>query len=337
MKAIRIHEVGGPEVLKYEDCPSPAPEPGQALIDMQAIGVNFTDVTTRTGLYQHPSLPMTIVGGVYEDLSFPVTPGVEGAGVVSAVGDGVTQVSVGDTVAYWGVTAGSYAEQVAVSADILVTLPEGLDARTGATALVQGITAHYLALSAYPLKSGDSALIHAGAGGTGALLIQMAKQAGAYVFATVSTEEKAEVAREAGADKTIIYTREDFEEEVKKGTDGQGVQVVYDSVGKTTFEKSRSCLARRGYLLLYGTASGVVPPIAPSSLANGSLYLSNPGLYDYTATREELLWRAGEVFSRVKSGQLKLRNGGTFPLSEAAEAHRQLEGRKTTGKLLLIP
>ena len=322
MKAIRIHEVGGPEVLKYEDCPSPAPGPGQALVDMQAIGVNFTDVYTRTGIYQPPNLPTTV--------------GVEGAGVVSAVGDGVTQVGVGDTVAYWGVM-GSYSEHAAVPADVLVKVPEGLDARTGAAVMVQGMTAHYLAFSCYPLKSGDSALIHAGAGGTGALLIQLAKQVGAYVFTTVSTEEKAEVARQAGADKVIIYTREDFEEEVKKGTEGHGVQVVYDSVGQTTFDKSRNCLARRGCLVLFGQASGVVPPFSPGSLARGSAYLTRPGLADYTATREELLWRAGELFGWVKSGQLKLRIGATFPLSEAAEAQRQLESRKTTGKLILVP
>ena len=322
MKAIRVHEVGGPEVMKYEECPNPTPGPGQVLIDMEAIGVNYKDTYNRRGLYRHYNLPMT--------------PGVEGAGVVSGVGDGVTEVGVGDRVAYWGPT-GAYSEQVAVSEDIVVKIPEGTDARTAAAALVQGMTAHYLALSAYPLKPGDSALVHAGAGGTGLLLVQMAKQAGAFVFATVSTEEKAEVAREAGADKTIIYTREDFEEEVKKATDGRGVQVVYDSVGKTTFEKSRNCLARYGYLLIYGQTTGLAPPVSPLSLAVGSVYLAHPGLFDYTSTREELLWRAGDVFSWVKSGQLKLRIGGTFPLSEAAESHRQLEARETTGKLLLIP
>ena len=322
MKAIRVHEVGGPEAMKYEECPSPTPGAGQVLIDMEAIGVNYKDTYNRRGLYRHYSLPMT--------------PGVEGAGVVSAIGDGVTLVGVGDRVAYWGPT-GAYSEQAVVSENIVVKMPEGMDARTGAAALLQGMTAHYLALSAYPLKPGDSALIHAGAGGTGLLLVQMAKQAGAFVFATVSTEEKAEVAREAGADKTIIYTREDFEAEVKKATDGRGVQVVYDSVGKTTFQQSRNCLARYGYLLIYGQTTGLVPPVSPLSLAEGSVYLAHPGLFDYTATREDLLWRAGDVFDWVKSGQLKLRIGGTFPLSDAAESHRQLEGRKTTGKLLLIP
>ena len=322
MKAIRIHEVGGPEVLKYEDCPSPTPGPGQALIDVQSIGVNFADVMARSGAIPPSGLPMT--------------PGIEGAGTVSAIGDGVTEVNVGDIVAYWGVM-GSYAEQVAIPANVLVKIPQGLDASTGAAALVQGMTAHYLAYSTYPLKPGDFALVHAGAGGTGLLLIQMAKRAGAYVFATVSTEEKAALAREAGADKAIIYTREDFEEEVKKATDGRGVQAVYDSVGKTTFDKSLNCLARRGCLALYGQSSGPVPTLNTASLARGSVFLTRPGLGDHTATREELVWRAGEVLGWVASGELKLLIGGSYPLAEAAEAHRQLEGRHSTGKLLLTP
>ena len=322
MKAIRIHEVGGPEVLKYEDCPSPTPGPGQALIDVQSIGVNFADVMARSGAIPPSGLPMT--------------PGIEGAGIVSAIGDGVTEVNVGDIVAYWGVM-GSYAEQVAIPANVLVKIPQGLDASTGAAALVQGMTAHYLAYSTYPLKPGDFALVHAGAGGTGLLLIQMAKRAGAYVFATVSTEEKAALAREAGADKAIIYTREDFEEEVKKATDGRGVQAVYDSVGKTTFDKSLNCLARRGCLALYGQSSGPVPTLNTASLARGSVFLTRPGLGDHTATREELVWRAGEVLGWVASGELKLLIGGSYPLAEAAEAHRQLEGRHSTGKLLLTP
>ena len=245
-------------------------------------------------------------------------------------------MKAGDLVAHCGVN-GNYAEEVAVPADILVEIPSGLDAKTGAAVLLQGMTAHYLVHSTYPLKPGDSALVHAGAGGTGLLLIQMAKRAGAYVFATVSTEEKAALAREAGADRAIIYTREDFEAEVKKATDGRGVQVAYDSVGKTTFDKSLNCLARRGYLVLYGQASGPVPTVATASLQRGSVFLTRPGLADYTADREELLWRAAEVFGWVASGELKLRIGGSFPLADAGEAHRQLEGRKTTGKLLLIP
>jgi NADPH2:quinone reductase len=321
MKAIRIHETGGPEVLKYEDCPSPTPGAGQALVDVQAIGVNYTDVNTRSGANPPPSLPMT--------------PGREAAGVVSAVGEGVTDVKAGDLVVYCGVT-GSYAQQVAVPANVLVKIPEGMDARTGAAVLLQGMTAHYLAFSTYPLKQGDSALVHAGAGGTGLLLIQMAKRAGAYVFATVSTEEKAALAREAGADRAIIYTREDFEDEVKKATDGRGCQAVYDSVGKTTFDKSLNCLARLGCLALYGQASGPVPTVATASLARGSVFLTRPALGDYTATREDLLRRAGDVLRWVASGELKVRIGGEFSLAEAAEAHRQLEGRHSTGKLLLL-
>ena len=251
------------------------------------------------------------------------------------MGDGVGDVKVGDTVVYWGVR-GSYAEQVAVPADVLVKIPPGLDAKTGAAVFLQGMTAHYLAFTTYPLKPGDFALVHAGAGGTGLLLIQMAKRAGAYVFATVSTDEKAALAREAGADKAIIYTREDFEEEVKKVTDGEGGQAVYDSVGQTTFEKSLNCLVRRGCLALYGQSSGPVPPVAPGNL-RGSSFLTRPSLVDHTAKREELDWRAGEVLSWVASGDLKVRIDGEFALAESAEAHRRLEGRLSTGKLLLIP
>lgn len=323
MKAIRIHETGGPEVLKYEDCPVPTPGPGQALLDVQAIGVNFTDVNTRRG-------------GATPAASLPLTPGREAAGVVSAVGEGVTDVKVGDLVAYCSVT-GSYSQQVAVPANVLVKMPDGLDAKTGAAVLLQGMTAHYLAYSTCPLKTGDSVLVHAGAGGVGLLLIQMAKRAGAYVFATVSTDEKAGLVREVGADQAIIYTREDFEEEVKQATDGRGVQAVYDSVGKTTFNQSLSCLARRGCLALYGQSSGPVLPVDTASLQRGSLFLTRPSLGDHTATREELLWRAGEVLSWVKSGVLKVHISGTFPLANAAEAHRQLEDRHSTGKLLLIP
>ena len=323
MKAIRIHELGGPEVLKYEDCPSPTPGQGEALINVQAIGVNFADVSARRG------------GSWVPSPTLPTIPGFEAAGVVLAVGDGAGDVKVGDTVAYWGVR-GSYAEQATVPADVLVKLPMELDARIGAAVFLQGMTAHYLAFSTYPLKPGDFALVHAGAGGTGLLLIQMAKRAGAYVFATVSTEEKAALAREAGADSAIIYTREDFEEEVRKATDGRGCQAVYDSVGKITFEKSLNCLAPRGCLALYGQASGPVSPVATGSL-KASAYLTRASLVDYTASREELEWRAGEVLSWVASGELKVRVGGEFPLAEAAEAHRQLEGRHSTGKLLLIP
>ena len=322
MKAIRIHELGGPEVLKYEDIPNPVPAAGQALIDIQAVGVNFADISARRG---GPNSPQEL----------PATPGFEAAGVVTAVGEGVADLGVGDTVAYWGIR-GSYAQQAVVPAEVLVKLPAGLDAKTAAAVFLQGMTAHYLAFSTYPLKPGDSALVHAGAGGTGLLLIQMAKRAGARVFATVSTEEKAALAREAGADKAIIYTREDFEQEVKNATDGRGCEAVYDSVGQTTFEKSLNCLAPRGCLALYGQSSGPVPPVAPASL-RASSYLTRPTLTEYTDTREELEWRAGEVFNWVASGELKIRIGGEFPLADAAEAHRQLEGRLSTGKLLLVP
>ena len=323
MKAIRIHEAGGPEVLKYEDCPDPTPGPGQALIDVQAIGVNFTDVVTRRG-------------GAIPPTSFPMTPGMEAAGVVSAVGEGVTEARVGDPVVYCAVL-GAYAQQVAVPADALVKIPDGLNAKTSAAVLLQGMTAHFLAHSIHSFKPGDSALVHAGAGGTGLLLIQMAKRAGAYVFTTVSTDEKAALAKEAGADRAIIYTREDFEEEIKQATDGRGVQIVYDSVGNVTFDKGLRSLASRGCLALYGQASGPVPPMDTASLRGGSLFLTRPSLLDYTATREELLWRAGEVLSWVESGELKVNIGGTFALADAAEAHRQLEGRHSTGKLLLVP
>ena len=323
MKAIRVHEVGGPEVLKYEECPNPTPGPGQAQIDVQAIGVNFTDVNTRSG-------------GAPPPPSLPMTPGREAAGVVSAVGERTANVKVGDLVAYCGVT-GSYSEQVAVPGSVLVKMPDGLDAKAGAAALLQGMTAHYLAYSICPLKSGDSVLVHAGAGGTGLLLIQMAKRTGAYVFSTVSTEEKAALAKEAGADRTIIYSHEDFEDEVKKATAGRGVRVVYDSVGKTTFEKSLSCVARRGYLVFYGQSSGAADPVGRAALSRGSVFLTCPGLADYTADRGELEWRAGEVLGWVASGELKVRIGGTFALADAPEAHRQLQSRESTGKLLLIP
>ena len=321
MKAIRIHSHGGPEVLQYEDAPDPQPGPGQALVKLEAIGVNFTDVYTRIGLY--PS-------------KLPLIPGVEGAGQVAALGPGVTEVKAGDRVAYTG-AMGSYAQFAVVPAWRLVPLPQGVDAQRAAAVLLQGMTAHYLAHTTFPLQKGHTALVHAGAGGVGLLLIQMAVRLGATVFATVSTPEKAALARGAGAHHTILYTQQDFEQEVHRLTDGQGVQVVYDSVGKDTFDKSLKCLAPRGYLVLYGQSSGVVPPISPLVLSNGSKFLTRPILADYTATRQELLQRAADVFRWVQSGELKVRVFNTFPLSQAAEAHRLLEGRHTTGKLLLLP
>ncbi|MFQ5860549.1 MAG: quinone oxidoreductase [Dehalococcoidia bacterium] len=322
MRAIRIHEIGGPEVLKYEECANPQPGDGQALVELQAIGVNYTDIYTRSGINPPASLPMI--------------PGIEGAGVVKAIGDGVTDVRVGDVVAYIH-TPGSYAEQVVVPAHRLVKLPEGIDAKTAAAAILQGMTAHYLVHSTYPLKAGERVLIHAGAGGVGLLLIQMAKRLGSHVFTTVSTEEKAALAREAGADQVIIYTRENFEEAVKEATDGQGVQVVYDGVGKTTFDQGINCLAPRGYMVLFGTSSGRVSPVDPRVLNRGSYFFTRPGLIHHVATRQELLQRAQDLFDWITSGQLKVRISKTFPLAEAVEAHRAMEGRQTTGKVLLLP
>lgn len=323
MKAVRVHEHGGPEVLRYEDVPDPKPGPGQVLVDIQAIGVNFIDIYYRTGLY-----PSTLPTGL----------GEEAAGVVAAVGEGVTEVKVGDPVVYVLGRSGSYAERAVVPADRLIKLAEGLDMRSAAAVLLQGMTAHFLAHSTYPLKAGDKALIHAGAGGVGQLLIQMAKRLGAYVFTTVSTEAKAALATQAGADKVILYTKENFTQVVREATNGRGVQVVYDSVGKDTWEGSLNCLAPRGYLVLCGWASGVVPPVDPRLLqSKGSLYLTRPTLGDYTATREELRWRAGEVLNWVASGELRVHIHKTFPLAEAAAAHRELEGRLTAGKVLLVP
>jgi NADPH2:quinone reductase len=322
MKAVRAHEVGGPEVLRYEDVPELRPGPGQALVDIRAIGVNYTDVSSRKGTNPPPGLPWT--------------PGREAAGVVKAVGEGVTEVSVGDRVAY-AMYTGSYAQEAVVPSWLLVPLPEGMEFTTGAATMLQAMTAHFLTFGITQLNPGDRALVHAGAGGVGLLLIQMLKKCGVYVFTTVSTDAKAPLAREAGADATINYTQQDFAEEVRKATDGQGVRIVFDAVGKTTFDQSIKSLGRRGYLAFYGQASGAVGPIDTGVLRNGSLFLTRPGLGDYTATREELLHRASEVLGWVRSGELKLHVGLTLPLSQAAEAHRQLEGRQTTGKILLMP
>jgi NADPH2:quinone reductase len=322
MRVIRVHQYGGPEVLKWEEQPAPKPEAGQALVRLEAVGVNYIDIYHRTGLYKNP---------------LPFTLGLEGAGVVEAVGAGVSEVRVGERVAYQGVQ-GSYATHALVPAARLVSLPAGLDARTGAAAMLQGMTAHYLVHATYPLKPGETVLLHAAAGGVGLLLIQMAKRLGARVLGTVSTPEKARLAKEAGADEIIQYTTQDFEAEVKRLTGGRGVPVVYDSVGKTTFEKSLNVLAPRGTLVLFGQASGPVPPLDLGTLAaKGSLYVTRPTLGHYVATREDLLKRAGEVLGWVKSGELKLRIEHTFPLAQAAEAHRALEGRRTTGKVLLLP
>jgi len=322
MKAVRVHAPGGPEVMRYEDIPQPVAKEGEAVVKIEAAGVNFIDVYFRAGAYK---------------VEVPFTVGQEASGTVASVGPGVKNVKVGDRVAYTG-TLGSYAEFAAVPAQRLVMLADGLSARQGAAAMLQGMTAHYLATSTYPLKAGDTCLIHAAAGGVGLLLCQIAKMRGARVFGTVSTEEKAKLAREAGADETILYTQRDFEAEVKRLTGGKGVQVVYDSVGEATFAKSLGCLAPRGLLALFGQSSGAVKSFDPQVLSQkGSLYLTRPTSANHIATRAELLQRASDVLGWVSQGKLKLRIGAEFPLSDAASAHRALEGRKTTGKVLLIP
>ena len=320
MKAILVREPGGPEKMELAEVPTPTPGPRQARVRIRAAGVNFIDVYFRTGLYK---------------AELPVTLGNEAAGTVEAVGPEVTEVAPGDRVAY-AMTRGAYAEYAVVPAAQLVKIPEGLTFEAAAAAMLQGMTAHYLTHSTYPLKSGSVCLVHAAAGGAGGLTVQMAKMAGARVFGTVSTEEKAAIAREHGVDTVIFYTREEFDTEARRLTDGRGVDVVYDSVGKTTFEKSLNCLRPRGLLALFGQSSGPVPPFDPTILnGKGSLYLTRPSLAHHLLTREELLWRANDVLNWVASGKLKLRIDRTYPLSEAARAHRDLEGRKTAGKLLL--
>jgi len=322
MRAIRVHEYGGPEVLRYEEVPLPEPGPGQVRVKIEAAGVNFIDIYHRTGLYPNP---------------LPFTPGIEGAGIVDAVGPEVTDVRVGDRVAY-ALALGAYAERALVPAWKLVSVPEDVDLSVAAAAMVQGLTAHYLTHSTYPLKPGDTVLVHAAAGGTGSLIVQMAKLRGARVIGTVSTEEKAQRAREAGADAVILYTRQDFEAEVKRLTEGQGVDVVYDSVGQATFDKSMNCLKPRGLLVLFGQASGPVPPIDPLLLSTkGSLFLTRPHLTHYMATREELDERAQALFQWIRQGRVRIRIERILPLAEAAEAHRILAGRASAGKLLLVP
>jgi len=321
MKAIRVSSFGGPEVLRVEDVPSPRPGPGQARVKIEAAGLNYIDVYHRTGLYPNP---------------LPFTPGMEGAGVVQEVGADVTTLRAGDRVAWAGVL-GSYAEEIAAPADKLVTVPAGLDTGTAAALMLQGMTAHYLTESTFPLQPGHTCLVHAAAGGTGLLLVQMARKRGARVFGTVSTDAKAALAREAGAHEVIFYTREDFLVAVKRLTDGAGVNVVYDSVGQSTFEKSLEALAPRGMLALFGQSSGPVPPFSAALLARASLFLTRPTLFHYVADRKSLEARAAAVLGGAASGELKVRIERTFPLAEAAEAHRALEGRKTTGKALLLP
>ena len=328
MKAIRIHQYGGPEVLQYEDVPDPSPKPGEALVKLEAAGLNFIDTYQRSGHYKVP---------------LPTILGQEGGGTVTAVGSSVPGVNVvnvvkaGDKVAWTGIL-GSYAETIAVPAERLVALPACVTTKQGAAIMLQGMTAHYLTSSTYPLKAGDTCLVHAGAGGVGLLLTQIAKIRGARVITTVSTDEKAKLSRDAGADHVVMYTSQDFEEEVKKITGGKGVPVVYDSVGQTTFAKSLNCLAPRGMLVLFGQSSGPVPPFDVQVLAQkGSLFLTRPTLVNYIATREELQQRSSDIFGWLAAGKLRLRMEFEFPLKDAGKAHQALEGRKTTGKVLLIP
>jgi len=322
MKAIRIHNHGGPEVLAYEDVPVPEPRAGEARVKIEASGVNFIDIYHRTGLY-----PM----------NRPCTLGSEGAGIVDAVGEGVTEVKQGDRVAY-AMIPGSYAEYALVPAAKLVPVPDDIDAKSAAGIMLQGMTAHYLTHSAYPLQKDETALIHAAAGGVGLLLVQLAKMLGARVIGTVSTQAKADLVRQAGADGIVLYTQADFLAEAKRITNGQGVHVVYDSVGATTFETSLDCLRARGYLVLFGQSSGPVAAFDPAKLAvKGSLFLTRPSLAHYTLTRAELLRRATDLFAWMQAGKLKLRIEKSLPLQDASEAQQLLEKRRTTGKLILVP
>ena len=322
MKAIRVHAPGAADAMKFEDVSEPQPKAGEAVVKVDAAGLNYIDVYFRSGLYK---------------ADYPLTLGLEAGGTVTAVGPNVSEVKVGDKVAYTGVP-GAYAQYAAVPAARLVVLPQGVSTKQGAAIMLQGMTAHYLACSTYPLKKGDACLVHAAAGGVGLILCQIARLRGARVIGTVSTDEKAKLAREAGADDTILYTKQDFAAEVKRITGGKGLQVVYDSVGKDTWEGSLNCLAPRGLIALYGQSSGPIGQIDPQILnTKGSLFLTRPSLNAYIATREELQQRAADLFGWVRDGKLKLRMEFEFPLKDAAEAHKALEGRKTTGKVLLIP
>jgi NADPH2:quinone reductase len=321
VKAVRVYAFGGPEVLRYEDVDVPQAGRGEAVVKIAASGLNYLDVQYRIGRVKAPTMPFVI--------------GAEAAGVVTAIGEGVTEVKVGDRVGY-AMSLGSYAEYALVPAWKLVTLPDGLDLRVAAGAMLQGLTAHYLTHSTFVLKAGDTALVHAAAGGVGSVITQVARIIGARVIATAGTEAKADLARQAGAHDVIVYSKQDFEAEVKRLTKGHGVDVVYDSVGKDTFDKSLNCLRPRGMLALFGFSSGMVPPFDPATLGTkGSLFLTRPGLNQYMATRDELLERADAVFDWLTSGALTIRIGGVFPFSEARTAHKELEARRTTGKILL--
>ena len=322
MKIIQISQTGGPDEMKLVDAPLPSPGPNQALVKVAASGVNFIDVYFRIGLYK---------------ADLPFTPGNEASGIVEAVGAEVTEVKPGDRVAY-AMFRGSYAEYVVVPAAQLVKLPDNVDLNTAAAAMLQGMTAHYLTHSSYPLKKGDTCMIHAAAGGAGRLVVQMAKMLGATVYGTAGTDEKAAIAKSAGADEVIVYTKSDFAEEVKRLTNGKGVDVVYDSVGASTFLKGLDIIRPRGMMVLFGQSSGAVPPFDPSILnQKGSLFLTRPSLAHHCLTRGELLWRSGDVLGWIGSGKLELRIDKTYALGDAAQAHRDLESRKTAGKLLLLP
>ncbi len=323
MQAIRIHEYGGPEVLKLEELPTPEPGPGQALVEVAATGVNFVEIYQRMGWYKLPALP-AIMGG-------------EGAGTVLKVGSGVSEVAPGDRVAWLGGSTGSYATHALVAVNQLAPVPAALTLEQAAAVMVQGLTAHVLSHRTYPIQPGDWVLIHAAAGGVGQLLVQMAKMRGARVIGTVSTEEKAAIARGLGADEMVLYTQQDFLVEVKRITGGQGVNVVYDSVGKDTFDRSLDSLAPLGYLVNYGQSSGFPPPLDIQRLAGGrSLFLTRPSVFSYLRSRTELLGHANAVFDWIAAGQLQVHIDRTYPLAEAAQAHIDLAGRGTTGKLLLV-
>lgn len=322
MKAIRVHQFGDASVLQYEDAPLPEAKSGEVRVRLAAAGLNFIDIYHRTGAYS---------------LSTPFTPGMEGAGTVDATGPNVTDLQIGDRVA-WPLQMGAYADYAVVPAGRVVAVPSNVDLKTAAAAMLQGMTAHYYSTSTFPLRDGDKTLIHAAAGGVGQLLVQMAKLRGAWVVGTVSTPEKAQLAKQAGADEVILYSEQDFESEVKRLTDGRGVDVVYDSVGKTTFDKSLNCLRPRGMMVLCGQASGAVPPMDPQVLnQKGALYLTRPTLGPYIATREELVQRADDIFAWIAAGKLKVHVDKTYPLAQAADAHRYMEERQTKGKVLLIP
>ena len=322
MKVVRVHQTGDAGVLRVEEAEIPRPGPGQALLRIEAIGVNFVEIYQRTGLYKVP---------------VPFTLGSEAAGTIDAVGPGVTGVKPGDRVGSVNVL-GAYAEYALAMADRLVPIPDGVTTRQAAAVLLQGITAHYLTTSTFPLARGHTCLVHAAAGGVGLLLCQMGKRRGARVIGTVSTEEKAALARDAGADDVVLYTRTDFETETKRLTGGSGVNVTYDSVGRTTFAKGLNCIVPRGMMVLFGQSSGPVDPFDPQVLSQkGSLFLTRPSIGHYIATRAELLERAGDVLRWVAEGTLQVRIGREFPLDQAADAQHELEGRRTTGKVLLIP